>query len=171
MNPLFARSIHPKMSTNILDHVRTACCPSRSQVFKRWFKKSSDSTYKSNRWSLLLPTFRNDQWKSKERDQTIGLFLQLEWNPELQDPFRKRPIWPSFFFEQTQAKLHGLFPHTLPAVRISKKVPSSTLTQLDAELIICLFGQIIASLAADKNWPHSARVSLTTVAECGGSRW
>ena len=60
-------------------------------------------------------------------------------------------IWASFFFKQTQVKLHDLFLHLLRAVRISKKIPSLTLTQLDAESIICLFGQIIDSRCRDKN--------------------
>ena len=81
------------------------------------------------------------------------------------------PIWASFFLKQTQVKLHDLFPHPLRAVRISKKIPSLQLTQLDAESIICLFGQIIDSRCRDKNRPHSATVSLTTVAECGWLRW
>ena len=79
---------------------------------------------------------------------------------------KARSISASFFFKQTQAKLHDLFLHPFGAVRISKKIP----TQLDAESVICLFGQIIYSLAADNNRPHSETVSLTTVAECGRLR-
>ena len=163
------------MSTNILDHVRTLAVLLEA--------KFSNGGSRSRRAATAPTRATGGVFFFFPRSATIAENPKKETKPgyRVVSPTRAKSrtstplpkafsIWASFFFKQTQVKLHDLFLHPVRAVRISKKIPSLKLTQLDAESIICLSGQIIDSRCRDKNRPHSATVSLTTVAECGRLR-
>ena len=91
MNPLFARSVHPKMSTNILDHVRTLAVLLKAKFSNGGSRRTATApTRATGGVFFFFPRSATIAVFSKERDQATGLFLQLERNPELQDPFRKR---------------------------------------------------------------------------------
>ena len=110
-NQLFACSTQSKMSTNILDHVRTLAVILEAKFTNGGSRRAATAPTKATGGASLplIPTFCNDR-SLKSKWKTPGqtsLFLRQERTSALQGLSRKRS-WSEWVFLSTQTKLNDL---------------------------------------------------------------
>ena len=137
MNPLFARSIHAKMSTNILDHIRTLAVLLEAKFSDGGSRRAVTApTRATGGVFFFLPRSATVAENPKKVTKLPGCFSTWSEIQNSKTPSESVKSEQVSFSSKVERNCMTCFFTRFERCGISKKIPSLTLTQLDAELII-----------------------------------